>query len=517
MTNFLEILQQNESQTVLLGELKSAYETTPGDDRSAMLHAKNDRAFRVACEKGYLEIAKWLSGLCQTAEEQSAMLHAKNDRAFRVACEKGHLEIAKWLSGLCQTAEEQSAMLHAGNDKVFRVACEKGHLEIAKWLSGLCQTAEEQSAMLHAQYDCAFIVACEKGHLELAKWLWDLCQTPKDQSAMLHAKDDYAFRWAYEKGHIELAKCLMGLCHNGHIGIAKLIWGLCQTSEAYHDYFKACNKNYFINHQLDDVVKIAIKVKNPELLTNVLNGLEPTDLLEEHKLASWLSLANQEGNVLFQGIYVSSVWCGDLYQVLEKDNNATYYESLDAVIRVLFKHGVSLSTLMQQVIHDEQARSKEWWCSLFQGVIINMLTEDPNSINNYKHLLESFCEHPLVRYDNEAGRHEKIEYQERCLKIISWFESEFAKEADNPSLWPQEVLWKMLSQLCLGCGITFGDNHNRCIGKLEKCKQELKNALKESQSALDVCLERGGASYASDSASASFYPERIIEKHLQVR
>ena len=208
---------------------------------------------------------------------------------------------------------------------------------------------------------------------------------------------------------------------------------------------------------------------------------------------------------MFQAIYVSSVWRGTLNEVLQQDN-AAHYESLGAVIRVLFKHGLSLSTLMQQVIHDEQAGCKEWWCSLFQDVIINMLTEDPNSINNYKRLLESFCKHPLVRYDNEAGRNEKTEYQERCLKIISWFESEFAKKADNPSLWPQEVLWKMFSQLSLGCGITFGDNHDDCIVKLLKFRKNLRLALKGSQSALDVCLEMGGAGYASDLASASFYP-----------
>ena len=155
------------------------------------------------------------------------------------------------------------------------------------------------------------------------------------------------------------------------------------------------------------------------------------DLLEEYKLADWLSLAKQEGNTVFQDVYISAIWRKELYQILEKDNNAIYYESLGAVIRVLFLHGVSLSTLMQRVMHDKQAGCKEWWLSLFQGVIINMLTEDPNSINNYKRLLESFCDHPLVRYDNEAGI-EKTEYQERCLTIISWFELELQKKRITP-------------------------------------------------------------------------------------
>ena len=80
-------------------------------------------------------------------------------------------------------------------------------------------------------------------------------------------------------------------------------------------------------------------------------------------------------------------------------------------------------------MQDEQAGDQQWWYSLFQGVIINMLTEeDPKSITSYQHLLESFCEHPLVGNDNEDP-----DYQERCLTIITWFESEFEKGADNPS------------------------------------------------------------------------------------
>ena len=550
------------------------------EEKTAMLHADDDNAFRGACTYGHQKIAEWLMGLCQTAEEQSAMLHAGNDAAFRLACQEGHQKIAEWLMGLCQTAEEQSAMLHARYDSAFRWACGYGHLETTKWLWGLCQTAEELSAMLHARDDLAFCSACEKGHQKIAEWLMGLCQTAEEQSAMLHAGNDAAFRLACQKDHQEIVEWLFDLyetdvrlrLHKKHVKIPLLwhklnefeqieifndqnwlvtmikndhsingvhalirasqsddvkgnlktsfyrsqfgtiitaLYALNPSSDEYLNYIKGCkdhNKHYFLKWQMDYLVRNAIRAKNADLLKKVLHGLEPTDLLEEYKLAGWLSLANQEGNTVFQDVYISAVWCVDLYQVLEKDNNAAYYESLGAVIRVLFKHGVSLSTLMQRVMHDKQAGCKEWWLSLFQGVIINMLTEDPNSINNYKHLLESFCGYPLVRYDNESGRNEKTEYQERCLKIISWFESEFAKEADNPSLWPQEVLWKMLSQLCLGCGITFGDNHDDCIVKLLKFKKKLETALKGSQSALDVCLEMGGAGYASDLASASFYP-----------
>ncbi|MGC6404135.1 MAG: hypothetical protein ACON5A_02690, partial [Candidatus Comchoanobacterales bacterium] len=197
---------------------------------------------------------------------------------------------------------------------------------------------------------------------------------------------------------------------------------------------------------------------------------------------------------------------GDLYQVLEQECNATHYESLGAVIRVLFKHGVSLSTLMEQVMQDEQAGDQQWWYSLFQGVIINMLTEEPKSITSYQHLLEAFCEHPLVDNDNEDP-----DYQERCLKIITWFESEFEKEADNPSKWTKEQLWMMFQQLSLGSDIKMGDDHNSRINKLAKFKQQLETEVKRIQGALDVCSVMDGAGfeehlgYAPNSASTSFY------------
>ena len=305
------------------------------------------------------------------------------------------------------------------------------------------------------------------------------------------------------------------------INIIEALNELMPSSEVYRRYFKSCkafNQKYFINHQLDEVVKIAIKTKNPDLLTNVLNGLEPTDLLREHKLEYWLSLAKLEGNTVFQDVYISAVWRKELYQMLARDNNATHYESLIAVIRVLFKHGVSLSVLMDWVIQDEQAGDEQWWCSIYQGVIINMLTEDPKSIKEYKCLIESFCKYPLVRCDNEVGSNEDTEYQERCLTIITWFESEFQKAANGRSKWTKDELWRMFQQLSLGSGIIMSDDHVKCIIKLTRFKQQLETDVKRIQGALDVCSVMDGvdfdthSGYEPDLASVSFYQGKIKRK-----
>jgi len=57
---------------------------------NANIHAQNDCAFRYACEKGHIEIAKWL-------HSSNANIHAQNDYAFRLACNNGQFEVVEWL------------------------------------------------------------------------------------------------------------------------------------------------------------------------------------------------------------------------------------------------------------------------------------------------------------------------------------------------------------------------------------------------------------------------------------
>ena len=531
------------------------------EERIEMLHAVDfdgRSAFYYACERGHLEIAKWLWGLCQTAEEKVEMLHAHDDIVFSEACKKGDIEKANWLWDLCQTPEEQPTMLHADDDCAFREACEYGHQDVAEWLWKVCPD-DQKPEMLHADDDCAFREACEYGHQDVAEWLFDLYET--DARLRIYKKyvaipllwhklyvyeqlsiinEDVFKEWLIttiksNKSTKDVESLISATQSDDVQGVMKkslymlrfinvivALDEIMSSSDVYHNYFKSCkafNQHYFINHQLDEVVKIAIKAKNPDSLTNVLNGLEPMDLLKKQKLQGWLSLAKQEGNTVFQDIYISAVWRGDLYQVLEKDNNATHYDSLCPVIRVLFKHGIRLPVLMNRVIQDEQAGGGEWWCSIFQGVIISMLTEDPTSIRDYKCLIESFCEYPLVRYDNEVVSNEETEYQERCLTIITWFEFEFQKAENGRSKWTKDELWRMFQQLSLGSGIIMSDDHVKCINKLALFKQNLKLEIdaKRAQD-LDVCSVMDGvdfdthSGYEPDLTSVSFYQGKIKRK-----
>ena len=101
--------------------------------------------------------------------------------------------------------------------------------------------------------------------------------------------------------------------------IINALYALNPSFDEYLNYikgYKYYDKHYFLKWQMDYMVRTAIKAKKSDLLSKVLNALEPMDLIEEHKLAGWWSLAKQEGNTVFQDIYISAIWRKELYQML---------------------------------------------------------------------------------------------------------------------------------------------------------------------------------------------------------
>ena len=71
------------------------------DNPTLNIHAEYDYAFRLACQSGYLDIARWLIDLSKDTETFGGPIdiHACSDDAFLSAYYYyyGHLHIARWL------------------------------------------------------------------------------------------------------------------------------------------------------------------------------------------------------------------------------------------------------------------------------------------------------------------------------------------------------------------------------------------------------------------------------------
>lgn len=128
--------------------------------------------FLGACVKGDLEVLRDLVG---AEYREVADIHTDAEYGFRLACQKGNLEVIKWLS----TSQE---LLDQGHSFVnihdfwcdgFQKACMEGRLEVVRFLT----TSEELVEAGHTLVDLqewgvqGFTTACVNGHLEVAQFL----------------------------------------------------------------------------------------------------------------------------------------------------------------------------------------------------------------------------------------------------------------------------------------------------------------------------------------------------------
>ena len=473
MSTFQEILKKEGSQEALLAQLIEAWETTADDKKSEMLHADDDYAFRWACEYGHIEMAKWLWYLCQTAEEQKAMLHAQDRWAFRLACQNGHQKVAEWLWHVCPD-EEKKAMLHAQDDYAFGVACDNGHIEIAKWLWDLCQIPEEQSTMLHARDDGAFRVACQEDHLEMAKWVFILYDNDVDTRLKLFneamtIKDGMAYvLWPclnvieqiqmLNKGFVQdlLKKAIANNDHVYQYLFVSIIGDLVSSTThqaMYLEYIKGCkaqNGQFFREHQMDYLLRSAIKTKDHDKINMVLSALDAEDLLASASLLEgWLTLATQEGVTDFVTCYQKALWCDGLYPLLEKGEEHVN-DGMITIIRTLFETKACSMTSLISVIN-QHARDPQYWPSICQQVIIDMIkTKGLNE--DTKALFESLCEHALA----PEGYFSEEHYHEMKSQLMLWYEEEVQRADQGEGLWKdQQTLSQMYGRLGIGLGITI--------------------------------------------------------------
>lgn len=107
------------------------------------------------CEKGDLDNVK------KVISEHNLNIHYGENRAFRIACFYGHLDVAKYLHSI-------GADPHDSDDFAFAMACRDGNIIMAKWLYSLGNTD------IHTHDDYAFKYAWVNKHFVIAKWLYDM-------------------------------------------------------------------------------------------------------------------------------------------------------------------------------------------------------------------------------------------------------------------------------------------------------------------------------------------------------
>jgi len=196
----------------------------------------NDEFLSWACEKGHLEVAKWLYMIYQSSEFSlgGENINSILEIAFKKACDNGHLEVAKWLFSV--SLPIGGIDLHKNREEIFRRVCIFGKLEVAKWLYNI--TLNFEVINIHIEDEYVFRHCCQFGHLHILKWLYEISlgcinihiknEEPFKRACIygnlkiaqwlyclggvdIHIQNEYAFRWACKEGRLEVAQWLWSL------------------------------------------------------------------------------------------------------------------------------------------------------------------------------------------------------------------------------------------------------------------------------------------------------------------
>ena len=478
------------------------------EERIKVVSFCNYNAFRVACEQGHLDLAKWLCGLCQTAEEKEAMLHGNDRGAFRNACHNGHFKVVQWLLESCSDHHDKNAMISARQYEAFLGACKNGHLKIVKELCSMCSNKKEMLAKL-ATYQgyCVFDYArrrdypetvkyllsqlTENDRLDIFKYHFELWPELTQDEQMMLIKEGY------------FSDQLITTIINNHTlfvdDVFKLVRSTTSTvvrealdlslyvlnfrtiiDKAYDNnafrkvfsmYVNDClqyNKDYFLDNNFTYLCAKTFDLRGGEVCNNVLNDIDPFDLLNPTYLNKWLSsLDSISDRAMFAKHYQAAVWRQPLYDALERGFDEIEVSSLIAVIRVLFEHQYfTIQTLIERINIGNQLTDQCIWVALCQEAVMEIMEQQGCLTQEYQLLWESFCVHPLNLSENNV-------MVQTSLKIIGWFEQELNKQDDAKLIWSHDQIWHMMQSLGLGIGIMYQDTPEERMRKLQLKKRLL--------------------------------------------
>lgn len=141
------------------GTFSNTSNCSPGYPR-ANVHAGNGRALAIAARNGHFAIVEYLIGPCG----MDVCVNA--GRPFTAACEKGRLDMVKYLVDVSGVSEDgQSHLIQKFGGSGLALAAQNNHFPVVRYL------IEKKGVNVNVQNGAPLLRACEKGHLEMVKCL----------------------------------------------------------------------------------------------------------------------------------------------------------------------------------------------------------------------------------------------------------------------------------------------------------------------------------------------------------
>jgi ankyrin repeat protein len=283
-----------------------------------------DDLFYVICERGYLQLAKWiistnhnfisnivhehlmvdvcLAGKISVAKwlltlSPNILVDEDIVLLFRKVCKRGHLNMAKWLANM-----EPKIMENGDLCLAFWESCAKGKLNVAKWLYSISSEevySLEKDTVDYEEKLGMFIQICTIGHIAVVKWLLTIMPTINDE-------DDIRtmFHHACMSGHLNIAKCLFKsypntnisayddhtfrmVCSWGRLHVAKWLLKIKPdidiSTEDNHAFQEACENGHL------DIAKWLLHMKPDIDITVDVDGAFESACKNGHlEVAKWL-------------------------------------------------------------------------------------------------------------------------------------------------------------------------------------------------------------------------------------
>ena len=146
----------------------------------------NDFTFRLRCQNGHIEVAKWLYSL------DKIDIHAFEDDVFRYSCQNGHIEVGKWLCTLTDkyiiTNEKtcEYKIIKSPSILMKKLIDPKKHLFDIHIDEKCIICLSEEQYMIQLECKHIYCCACLKHYLELEKTKCCYCQKDIDENSDKH-------------------------------------------------------------------------------------------------------------------------------------------------------------------------------------------------------------------------------------------------------------------------------------------------------------------------------------------